>query len=272
MQNSRNSLPSLLAEAENIKEGMALLAPLLNLPEVSLLMEPEISLSDSLVSLYRERVQRRREGVPLIYILGEMEFLGCELAITPEVLIPRPETEILAERVISASPTQGVWDLCCGSGCLGLSIKKALPTIEVVLSDISPEAVDLAKRNAKRNGLAVEVREGDLFAPFSGERVGCIVANPPYVSPEEYAALPPSVFHHEPMGALLAEEGGLLFYRRMREELPSYLHPGGRFYAEIGAGQGEALLSFFSDRHWKAPRLSQDWAGKDRFFSVTYSP
>ncbi len=133
-----------------------------------------LSLTEMQLSLIQSWVQQRCIGVPLAYISGYTEFYGCHLSITPDVLIPRQETEILVDTIVSHLKSEDykgkeLWDLCCGSGCIGIAIKRALPDLKVVLSDISPEAIDIAEKNARNNQVVVECLRGDLFLPFNLE-------------------------------------------------------------------------------------------------------
>ena len=140
----------------------------------------------------------------------------------------------------------------------------------MVLSDISLQAVALAKSNAQKNAVDIEVLQGDLLAPFAGRRADFIFCNPPYISSQEFLALDPSVKNFEPALALKGGEDGLLFYYRLKEELPPYLSPGAKLFFEIGCGQGKALLELFSGPEWKGVRVEKDWAGHDRFFFLEF--
>lgn len=219
----------------------------------------------------RALLKRASLGEPVEYILGQHSFYNCQLNLNPHVLIPRPETEILADQICSLLKKETLegktaWDLCTGSGCLGIAIKKRFPQLHVVLADISKNALAVASENAKRNGMEVEVLEGDLLAPFSGRKADLIFCNPPYISLNEYFNLDPSVRDFEPKGALVGGEDGLDFYRRLNKELPRHLERGAKLFLEIGALQAEPLLSLFSEPHWKNVRVERDWAGHNRFF------
>ena len=136
------------------------------------------------------------------------------------------------------------WDICCGSGCLGIGLKKAHPHLDVTLSDLSAEALALAKKNADLNELSVNFLSGDLLAPFAGKKADLVLCNPPYVTEEEYASLDPEVKNYEPKMALL---GGLTFYQRLSQELPKYLNPGAKIFLEIGCTARKCgVKSFFS--------------------------
>jgi release factor glutamine methyltransferase len=248
-----------------------LLASVLGVKRIDLYLQHDRPLVESELDKMRALLKRRATGEPLEQILGEVEFYHCHLAITSDVLIPRQETEILVDLIakrIKESSVSGrtLWDLCTGSGCIGLSLKKAFSELNVSLSDICPKALALAKKNAEVNHLEVDFRMGDLLEPFFGESADFIICNPPYVSQKEYDALDPGVRDFEPRSALLAGDSGTEFYERIARDLPPFLRPGAQIFFEIGSGQGSAVQEIFSSLPWRRNRLLKDWAGKDRFF------
>lgn len=203
-------------------------------------------------------VERRLTGEPLQYILGVWEFMGLPMGVAPGVLIPRPETELLCETVLKELPRGAkVLDLCCGSGCIGISLSH-YGDMEVTFCDISPEALAIAQRNAADNGVAGEFLQGDFFAPVEGRVFDCIVCNPPYLTGAEMDSLQRELTH-EPALALYGGEDGLDFYRRLSREAPAHLKEGGRLYMEIGCTQGQAVQSMFPES-----RVLQDLSGLDR--------
>jgi release factor glutamine methyltransferase len=247
----------------------------LKLKRVDLYMQFDRPLLEEELEVFRSLLKRAAKGEPVPYITGEVLFYDCTLRVTPDVLIPRPETEILVDLACKQIQQQlfagkVVWDLCTGSGCMGIAVKKACPDLKVTLSDLSAEALRIAAENAQRNQVEVETVQGDLLAPFASAKADFIFCNPPYVSPQEYEQLDPSVRDHEPKLALVAEEEGLGFYRRLKEELPVHLNPGAKIYLEIGSKQGKAVLELFSGAPWKAARVEKDWAGHDRFFFLEF--
>src|ERR1700688_1627240 len=157
-----------------------LLSFVLKLPRIELYMQYDRPMIEAELIQLREAVKRRAEGEPWQYIAGEVEFLGCRIKVNKNVLIPRQETEILADRILKELPTTPVeiWDVCTGSGCIGIALKKKRPDCKVILSDISPEALAVAKENAEKNGVEVELLQGDLLGPFHG-KADIIVCNPP---------------------------------------------------------------------------------------------
>lgn len=216
-------------------------------------------------------LQRRLQGEPLAYISGHVEFYGCLFDINPHVLIPRMETEILVDKIANFLSGENLcdkilWDLCCGSGCIGIALKKKFPQLTVYLSDYSSEAITLAAHNAQANHCEVTCLHGDLLMPFRGKKAHFVVCNPPYISEEEYLFLDREVKDFEPRNALVAGESGLEIYERLADQLAAFLYPQARVWLEIGYRQGAAVQTLFKKLHWKNQRVENDWAGHNRFF------
>lgn len=194
------------------------------------------------------RVSRK----PLQYVLGIQHFYGLPFAVNEHVLIPRPETETLCELALSfarkAAVSLKVLDLCTGSGAIAVAVKHECPSMEVTAVDISWDALRLAEQNARHNQVSVRFLQGDLFAPVTGERFDCILSNPPYVERGLLKTLQDEVLF-EPAIALDGGTDGLDFYRRIAEEAPRHLHPGGLLGMEIGDGQGAAVCALLARRH-----------------------
>lgn len=210
-----------------------------------------------------ERLLCRREArEPLQYITGEAYFMGLCFKTAPGVLIPRFDTETLCQQALERMRgEERVLDLCTGSGALAVAIARHFPRSRVFAGDISPTACDLARENAARCGASVSVRQGDLFAPFAGERFDLIVSNPPYIPAGELAGLQAEV-RREPALALDGGADGLDFYRRIIREAPEYLNPGGWLLLEIGSDQARAVTSFM--RRFAAVSVYSDLNGLDR--------
>lgn len=252
------------------RDAEELLSSELGLSRMELYLQHDRPLTDKELEGCRKKIVRRGKGEPLAYILGFVDFFDCRIEVTPSVLIPRPETEILVDKIVNAlSPIEKqnnvLLDLCCGSGCIGLALKKRFPELHVILSDISPDALTLAKRNSLNNGLDVEFLQGDLLTPLVGRSIDYVVCNPPYISEEEYQTLDPQVKNYEPKLALTDSGIGTTFYHRLNNELPVYLKPGGHVWLEIGYQQGPLMASIFPPSVWRVCEVSQDWAKKDRF-------
>lgn len=250
-----------------------LLADSLGMRRLDLYMNFDRPLTEAELQVCRERLKRRGTGEPAAYIQGEVEFYGCQLTVSPAVLIPRPETEILADRLVKQLSKENhtdkiLWDLCTGSGCLAIAIKKKLPDLQVIASDLSPEALSVARQNAKKNDVAIEFKLGDLLTPFSGLSADFLVCNPPYVTEGEYLSLDPQVKDFEPKSALVSGPAGTEIYARLARELPNYLNRGAKLWFEIGTGQGTALKEIFRLPPWRHQHLDCDWSGQERFFSL----
>jgi release factor glutamine methyltransferase len=243
---------------------------------LDLYMQFDRPLEEKELQDYRALIKRSAAHEPYAYIVGSLEFYGCNLLIDKRALIPRSETELLlnlAIKRLSGAPLQGLvaWDLCTGSGCLGLGLKKAFPELSVTLSDISEEALALAKENAVLNQLDVTCVQGDLLNPFCGQKADIILCNPPYVSSTEFKGLDPSVATYEPTLALKAQgEKGEAFYERLSRELSSHLNLGAYLFLEIGKDQGECVTTLFQKPYFAEQRVEKDLAGHDRFFYARF--
>lgn len=257
------------------REAELLVSGALHISRLDLYVNFERPLTEEELELIRARLKRRGQGEPLPYIEGSLEFYRCNLTVNSSVLIPRQETEVLVDKIVKELKFLDLkgkrfLDLCTGSGCIGLAIKKEFPDLEVILSDISDEALRVAQENAKRNQLQVRLLHGDFFAPLKLERVDFIACNPPYISEEEYLKLSPEVSRFEPTLALKGGDDGLKFYKKLKEELPRHLYPQGKVWLEIGAAQGQAVSALFSGPIWKKVLLEKDWSGHDRFISLEF--
>ena len=217
-------------------------------------------------------IQRVILGEPFEYVIGKVEFYGLDLVVSKKALIPRPETELMLDyalKQVGERMMAGVMvDLCCGTGCLGLGFKRAMPQFEVNLVDIDPNCIELAKDNALRNELEVRVMEGDFLEPVKAVGADVVMTNPPYISSDEYEHLDESVKKHEPKQALVAPDNGLYFYKQMSEGLAQVVNPGAMVFVEIGSGQGEAVREIFENSPFKIVSLQKDLAGHDRFFHL----
>jgi release factor glutamine methyltransferase len=188
-------------------------------------------------------LSRRESGEPLAYILGWREFFGRKFRVDPSVLIPRHETEILVEQALLVQGVRSVLDVGTGSGCIGITLKLEKPEWNVVCSDFSSAAIQVARENAEILGADVKFRHSDLFARFQGETFDLIVSNPPYIGVEE--SLPAEVRDHEPHTALFADHHGLEVYERIAQSYQARLNPGGTLILEIGQDQTEPLSRLF---------------------------
>lgn len=224
-----------------------LLAHALGCTKIELYTRSECVPDEPALTTFRESVRRAGQHFPIAYLVGYREFYSLKMKVSPAVLIPRPETELLVERAIAASrqPWEGqvqVWDVGTGSGCVAIALAKNLPAARVVGSDVSTEALEIARQNVEQHAVAdrVMLMQADRLAlppeqiPPGGFEL--IVSNPPYLSDDEVAGLEPAVRDHEPHEALSAGSDAVAFYRCLAQEAPAFLQPAGRVLVEIGAG------------------------------------
>ncbi|HYE20465.1 MAG TPA: peptide chain release factor N(5)-glutamine methyltransferase [Tepidisphaeraceae bacterium] len=259
-----------------------LLAHVLGCPRIQLYTNYERALSDADRGKLRDLVTRAGEQEPIAYLTGRAHFFNLEFDVTRDVLIPRPDTETLVENAVQALKRQmvievpRVLDLCTGSGCVAAAIAHNVKTAVVVATDISEKAVEVARKNVERLGLAgrVEVRHGDLFDPIR-EMVDpmpfdVIVANPPYIASAQIAGLDRSVREYEPTTALDGGPDGLDLHRRILAQAPERLNKNGRIFLEIAFDQG-ALARQVAEGYegFADVRILKDHAGHDRVVTAT---
>jgi release factor glutamine methyltransferase len=252
-----------------------LVSAALGLDRVRLYMDLERPLVEEERARIRELVKRRRAREPVAYILGAREFWSRRFEVTPAVLVPRPETETIVERALELLPPDAsgrVLDPCTGSGALGLTLAAERPGLAVDLTDLSPEALSVARRNAEALGVADRARffEGDLFAPLPRDaRYELIVCNPPYVPEADVETLEPEVRDHEPRQALVPGPTGFEIHHRLVDEAGAFLEPGGTLLVEVGAGQAEELAAAFRAAPWTEHALwLEDLSGVPRVVEV----
>lgn len=233
---------------------------------------------------YMELIEKRRQRIPVQHLTGEQYFMGLPFAVNEYVLIPRQDTEILVEEALrQMRPGMRVLDLCTGSGCIAVSLAKlgaqagekrsvnaaaahggaADAPVCIEASDISAQALDVARKNAARNGAQVQFVRSDLFAALPG-KYDMIVSNPPYIRSDVIETLADEVRLHEPRTALDGREDGLYFYRRIVRESREHLYRGGRLLFEIGYDQAKAVADILRENGFEEIRVLRDLAGLDR--------
>jgi release factor glutamine methyltransferase len=252
-----------------------LLAHLLKQPRMRLYLEFERVLTPAEVDGLREFIKRRGQREPLQHIVGSTSFCGFEIVVNRDVLIPRPETEVLAERgwtflnqlsTLNAQPST-VLDFGTGSGCLAIALASKCPAAEVYAIDISPEALALARQNAARHGVAERIRflQGDGFAAApEGAQFDLIISNPPYIPSGEIALLQAEVRDYDPHRALDGGVDGLDYGRRLAAECAPFLKPDGRVMLEFGDGQAEGLREIFKRQLWIVEAVEEDYSHRPR--------
>ncbi len=246
-------------------EAEWLLCEALSLDRVGLYLNFDKPLLESELAAYRSMVSRRAKREPLQHILGTQEFMGLEFRTTAAALIPRHDTETLVREALKAAPAaQSVLDIGSGSGCVAIALAKDLPDATVVSIDISPDSLELARRNAELNAVSVEFRQGSLFEPVKDERFDLVVSNPPYIPAAEIEHLEPEVRDFEPRSALDGGVDGLDFYRTIIPGAPDHLMPGGWLLLEVGAGQAGDVTEMFARNGFSAIFSAKDPSGIER--------
>jgi release factor glutamine methyltransferase len=250
-----------------------LLAHVLGKTRMDLYLEFERALSESELTPLREMVKRRARGAPLQHLLGTVEFCGQTFAIDQRAMVPRPETEELVELIANCQfPNTNcrILDVGTGSGVIALSLAMKIPEADVFAVDVSDEALALARENAGRFGLSGRVRfqEGDLLDSLT-ERFDLIVANLPYISMQDRPLLSREVLH-DPEVALFAGERGDELIRKLIEQVPLYLNPGGLLALEMGINQAESLADFLRQKNYHDIESKKDYSGITRFLLARY--
>ena len=250
--------------------GELLLAHALRCDRVRLYLDFDKPMGDVELATFRELVRRRADGEPTAYILGRREFWGRPFLVTPDVLVPRPETELLVEAALAALPEGGsALDLCTGSGAIGVTLALERPGARVVATELSPAALAVARRNAEALGATLELLEGDLYAPVpAGARFDVVVSNPPYVPSGELPGLSREV-RREPAMALDGGPDGLALLRRITAESPRWLAPGGALILEMHESHAEALPAICREAGFATAEARRDLAGLWRYVVAT---
>jgi release factor glutamine methyltransferase len=249
-----------------------LLAHLLKMPRMKLYLNFDRALSATETDGLRELVKRRGLREPLQHITGSTSFCGHEIAVNRHVLVPRPETELLAERgreflTSTKLPAPTVLDFCTGSGCIAIALAAGCPEVHITATDISTDALALAAENARRNAVAERIAflAGDgLSAVTAGVKFDLVVSNPPYIPSGEIAGLDPEVRDFDPRLALDGGADGLDFYRRLAREAAAFLKPGGKLMVEFGDDQAEAIKKLLTDENWIVEEVREDYSHRAR--------
>ncbi|MBR2661372.1 MAG: peptide chain release factor N(5)-glutamine methyltransferase [Clostridia bacterium] len=247
-------------------DAALLLAHLTGRPVLELRLDTDTHPDPAVLSAYQVLAEKRMNRIPLQYLLGEAPFCSRLFKVDSRVLIPRPETELLCEwalDVIRDIPVPRVLDLCCGSGCIGLTVKADRPDACVTLSDLSEDALNVTAVNAVRLSLDVSVCRSDLLDGLSGSSFDLIVSNPPYIPSSVCDHLQPEVMK-EPRLALDGGPDGCSLYRRIIEKAPSVLVPGGKLMLEIGFNEAECLSALLAQKGFRHIEIRKDYSGIER--------
>lgn len=230
--------------------------------------QSKVIMEDQLRELF-SMVDRRASHEPLQYLMGTADFMGFTFHVDERVLIPRQDTEVLVEMAVDRIQRQKnpkVLDLCCGSGCIGISVAKLCPDADVTLVDISAPALEVSRQNARDLEAHVKIIQSDLFTEVPS-RYDFILSNPPYIPTKVVEGLMPEVRDHEPHLALDGEEDGLAFYRRIAGQAGEHLNKNGTIIMEIGSDQGRDLTEILTGHGFSHVTVTKDLAGLDRVVS-----
>ncbi|MFZ5464645.1 MAG: peptide chain release factor N(5)-glutamine methyltransferase [Pseudomonadota bacterium] len=249
-----------------LREARLLLARCLGASHAQLAARPERPVDPENAARYRAWVERRAAGEPIAYLTGNCEFYGLEFRVTPAVLIPRPETELLVDLALERLPVEGrarVLDLGTGSGCIAVSLGRQRPRMEVWAADAVPAALEVARDNALRLGATVRFVRSDWLADLAGERFDLILSNPPYVAAGD-PHLSRGDLRFEPASALVAGEDGLNDIRRIVAAAPAHLAPGGWLLFEHGYDQAQRCRALLTAAGFGQVTSWRDLAGIER--------
>jgi len=243
-----------------------LLANILCCKRLDLYLSFERPLSEAEMQKYREHIKRRGNFEPLQYIVGKVEFYGLELKVNPSVLIPRPESELLVENILDPFPKEEkliVLDIGCGSGNIAIALAVNLPQSKIVSTDISDEALLIAKENSERHNVSGRIKfvkhnilKNDLnnFPMFD-----IVVSNPPYISKESFSSLQKEIKDYEPGIAVTDEKDGLSFYREISAKISAKLKEKGKLFFEVAQGQSEEVVEIMAKNNFKNIVVIKDY-------------
>lgn len=247
-------------------ETRELLAFILNKSKEWIMSNLDYEVSDEEHNKFLILINKRIQGTPLQYILGEQYFMGLKFLVNSNVLIPRADTEILVYKIIEIGKKLGkikILDLCTGSGCIAVSLAKGLDNAEVFATDISEDAIDVARENSKMNETDVKVFKSDLFMDIPNQKFDIIVSNPPYIDEQEMKELKNDVLT-EPHLALYGGKDGLKFYREISQGALEYLNDNGILAFEIGYKQAKSVYDILNSLNYKDIEIIKDYSGNDR--------
>jgi len=257
--------------SEARRDALSLMTFALECDRTFVIAHGEDQLSNRQLQVFRHLISRRAQREPLQYITGHQEFFGLDFEVGPDVLIPRPETEIIVEAALDLcrnDKTPFIADIGTGSGCIVISLLHQLTAARAVATDLSMNALRVAQRNARRHNVndRLSLVQADGLPQTQNSQYSLIVSNPPYVTEAEFAGLQPEVREYEPRSALVSGQDGLAHIRALLHEVPAHLHRGGYFVFEIGFGQREAVEKLIDLELWILSEIKEDLQGIPRTF------
>ena len=247
--------------AEAVREAKSLLAYALNVNQTFLIAHSEYKLSAAEEKRFQDFLTRRARREPFQYIVGKQEFYNLDFAVTPDVLIPRPETELLVAAAIEILKNDARFcEVGIGSGCVSVSILHSIKTASAIGLDISEEALKVARENAETHQVAerLELKISDVFENLPFEKFDLIVSNPPYIPREDVKTLQPEVGGYEPLNALTDGGDGLSIVKRIVDDAPKFLKPNGVLLIEIGFNQADEVSAMFDENLWRSVEILPD--------------
>ena len=279
LQKTKRHFIESLAETFPQREAEQLMRILLedffNLDLKCQLLEPNLRIDEWQYHQLEEAVKRLLTGEPVQYVTGMVRFGDLRIKVSPAVLIPRPETEEMVQKICASLPKEKlmrIWDIGTGSGCIAIALAKHFENAEVIAFDISEEALQMAKENAKSNGAKVTFVQDDVLNPrseFFSQPVDLVVSNPPYVCDSERATMEKNILDWEPENALFVpDDDPLLFYRQILALAKNQLKPNGQIWFEINERMGEEMLLLCREMGFDEAEILEDFAGKPRFCCV----
>ncbi len=251
------------------REAKSLLASVLNQNQTFLIAHTEYELSFDEEKRFRDFVTRRARREPFQYIVGRQEFCGLDFAVTKDVLIPRPETEMLVEaavEILQARENAKFCEIGIGSGCIAVSILHSVDSASAIGLDISEKALAVARSNAENHRVLerLELRISDVFENVSNEKFGLIVSNPPYIPRDDIKILQAEVREFEPLAALTDGADGLSIIEKIIADAPEFLEPNGFLIMEIGINQAKPVEAMFDNKVWRDVKIAPDFRGIPR--------
>ena len=259
------SIDSPQAEAELI------VSHFYKLTRTQIFQNPDLHVTWKMRLMIEKLLRTRYHNCPLQYLLGEVEFYNSILKVTPDVLIPRPETELLVDIILQENPDKGlkVCDLGTGSGAIAIALKKARPDWKVTATDISQAALQIARQNTQINNCKIDFIQSDIYSEIN-TKYDLLISNPPYISESDYLLLESELFY-EPKNALTASENGLYFYHKIIQSASKYLYLPGTLYLEIGAEQSRQITKMAEHAGSDKIITKQDYNNFDRYMIINFS-
>ena len=243
-----------------------IISHVLDMNKANLYLNSKDILDNEKSDIIEQFIIRRTKHEPLQYILGETEFYGCKIKVDPDVLIPRPETELLVEKLVQEN-VNSIIEIGTGSGAIAIALAKQMKNVQIEATDISEKALNTARQNAELNNVSINFIQSDIFENIKN-KYDIIVSNPPYISKKEYDNLAPEIKDYEPEISLLAKEEGLFYYKKIFENAKDYLTEKGKIYFEIGYDQTDRVEKFALDNGFSKVEVYQDLNGFDRIVKI----